>query len=77
MNIELKICGQCKGTNVKTLVPRLLELFPEATIEDKCHSVCGPGRTMAIVIIGDRQFMAPSEDALLAQLAAWKEDEDL
>lgn len=45
---EFRVCDDCQATNIKTLLPRLKEVDPDAKVEVGCQSYCGP-RTEKII----------------------------
>jgi len=67
MNI-FKICDKCAGTNIKTLVPKLTALDPNAEIDIKCHSFCGPGSMKPFVIVNERTVFAETEDEVIEKI---------
>lgn len=62
-----KICDKCKGTNIKTLVPKLKEM-ENAEIEIGCQNFCGIGRSKPFVIVNHIPIIAESEDELIEKV---------
>ena len=68
---EFKVCNRCKGTNTKTLVPKLAKLDPNAKILTlTCVSYCGPGRDHPFVFLNNKPIKADNEDELIDRIKA-------
>ncbi|HBI05342.1 MAG TPA: DUF1450 domain-containing protein [Paenibacillaceae bacterium] len=63
-----RICDECKTTDIKTLVPRLKEIDPQATIEIGCQSYCGVGHKKHFAVVNDRYITGLSEDQLIDKI---------
>lgn len=58
----IQICDKCKHTRVKTLVPKLQKLSPEADIKVGCKSYCGPCSRSAFIFVNGRYVTGATED---------------
>lgn len=74
MKKVLKICDKCKGTNIKTLVPKLKELDPQLEFDIRCHNLCGIGRTKPFVILNHVPIIADTEEQLILKVKQKLED---
>lgn len=59
---KIQICDKCKHIRVKTLLPKLQKLDPEAEVKVGCKSYCGPCARSAFIFINGRYVTGATED---------------
>lgn len=65
---KIQICDKCKHVRVKTLLPKLQKLSPEAEIKVGCKSYCGPCARSAFIFINGRYVTGATEDEAVEKI---------
>lgn len=59
---DIRICDKCKHTRIKSILPKLRALAPDAQIQIGCKSYCGPCARYAFIFINGRYVTGETED---------------
>ena len=51
---DIRVCEKCKGTSLKSIIPKLKKMAPDAEIKVGCKSYCGPCKKRAFVYVNGR-----------------------
>lgn len=66
--IKFEVCDKCKGTNVKSLVPKLRTLDPTAEIKTRCIRFCGVGREKIVILMNQVPIIGETEEEILGKI---------
>jgi uncharacterized protein YuzB (UPF0349 family) len=65
---EFRVCDECRMTNIKSLLPKLKKMDPDAQVEIGCQSYCGIGYKKPFCIVNGKHITALSEDELIQKV---------
>lgn len=68
---DIRICDECNHIKMKSILPKLRKMAPDAEIKTGCISYCGPCGKRPFVYINGRYVSAPTEDEVLAKAEAF------
>ncbi len=69
MTNDIRVCDECNHIRLKTIIPKLEKMAPDAEIKIGCKSYCGPCGKRAFVFINGRYVSAPTEQEVLDKVA--------
>ncbi|WP_195571687.1 DUF1450 domain-containing protein [Paenibacillus sp. 1001270B_150601_E10] len=61
-NNDIRICDKCRHIKMKSFLPKVKKLDPNAEIKIGCKSYCGHCTKRVFIYINGRYVTAPTED---------------
>ncbi|MFB5760457.1 DUF1450 domain-containing protein [Paenibacillus medicaginis] len=68
---DIRVCDKCQFVRMKSIIPKLQKMAPDAEIKIGCKSYCGPCGKRAFVYVNGRYVSAPTEEEVLVKAAAF------
>ncbi|GLI05303.1 MULTISPECIES: DUF1450 domain-containing protein [Paenibacillus] len=68
---DIRVCDKCKHMRMKTALPKLQKLAPDADIKVGCKSYCGPCSRFAFIYINGRYVTAATEDEAIEKASKY------
>ena len=65
---KIEICDKCKGTNIKTLVPKIKNISNDIDIKIHCIQFCGLGRDKIVVLLDHVPIIGDTEDEVVKKI---------
>ncbi|MCG7405989.1 YuzB family protein [Paenibacillus sp. ACRRX] len=62
MSNDIRICDKCRHIKMKSFLPKVKKLDPEAEIKIGCKSYCGHCTKRVFIYVNGRYITAPTED---------------
>ncbi|KIL39786.1 hypothetical protein SD70_17980 [Gordoniibacillus kamchatkensis] len=68
---DIRVCDKCKHMRIKSAVPKLQKLAPDADIKVGCKSYCGPCSRYAFIFVNGRYVTGATEDEAIEKAAKY------
>lgn len=68
---DIRICDKCKHMRMKTALPKLQKLAPDAEIKVGCKSYCGPCSRFAFIYVNGRYVTGVTEDEAIQKASKY------
>ncbi|TCZ74247.1 DUF1450 domain-containing protein [Paenibacillus albiflavus] len=68
---DIRICDECKHIKLKSIMPKLKQMAPDAEIKVGCKSYCGPCSRFAFIFINGRYVTGKTEDDALLKASKY------
>ncbi|GCL70996.1 DUF1450 domain-containing protein [Paenibacillus naphthalenovorans] len=68
---DIRICDKCKHMKLKTALPKLQKLAPDADIKVGCKSYCGPCSRFAFIFVNGRYVTGKTEDEAIEKASKY------
>jgi uncharacterized protein YuzB (UPF0349 family) len=68
---DIRVCEKCKHVRLKSIIPKLQKMAPDAEIKVGCKSYCGPCGKRAFVYVNGRYVSAQSEEEVLDKVSSF------
>ncbi|MCZ8512030.1 DUF1450 domain-containing protein [Paenibacillus filicis] len=68
---DIRICDKCKYMRMKTALPKLQKLAPDAEIKVGCKSYCGPCSRFAFIYVNGRYVTGVTEDEAIQKASKY------
>ena len=65
---KIEVCDKCKGTNIKTLIPKIKAISSDIDIKIGCIQYCGVGRDKIVVLVDCIPIIGVSEDEVISKI---------
>ena len=68
---DIRVCDQCRHMSMKSVLPKLKKLAPDAEIKVGCKSYCGPCSRFAFIYINGRYVTGKTEDEAIEKASKY------
>ena len=65
---KIEVCDKCKGTNIKTLIPKIKAISSDIDIEIWFIHCCGVGRDKVVVLVDHIPIIGVSEEEVISKI---------
>ncbi|MCR8643855.1 YuzB family protein [Paenibacillus sp. N1-5-1-14] len=59
---DIRVCDKCKHMSMKSILPKIKAIAPDAEVKVGCKSYCGPCSRFAFIFINGRYVTGKTED---------------